>query len=201
MDTGMNTELKAKLIPKDVKVAYRSNLLMPIYLKVDVIVELALMHKFGKITVLPFSKYAIPIFAQRKPNGELRLLVDLRKINTLTAVEHTNKYHSVSSLSDAAQHLAKKSLIFKLDCSQAYHCLQMADQLSVETLPINFAGRSFAYKILAEGLSRSVSAFLSRMREYLDPVIKADQCAHNVDDIGSAANNTTDFIRNILAVL
>ena len=27
------------------------------------------------------------------------------------------------------------------------------------------------------------------MREYLDPVVKADQCAQNVDDIGIAANN------------
>ena len=27
------------------------------------------------------------------------------------------------------------------------------------------------------------------MREYLDPFVKADQCAQNVDDIGIAANN------------
>ena len=44
-------------------------------------VELALMHRYGIITTLSFSKYASPIFAQRKPNGKLRPLVDLRKIN------------------------------------------------------------------------------------------------------------------------
>ena len=38
------------------------------------------------------------------------------------------------------------------------------------------------------------------MREYLDPVVKADQCAQYVDDIGIAANNATDFTRNIRAV-
>ena len=38
------------------------------------------------------------------------------------------------------------------------------------------------------------------MREYLDPVIKADHCAQNVDDIGIAANNATDLTRNIRAV-
>ena len=38
------------------------------------------------------------------------------------------------------------------------------------------------------------------MREYLDPVVKADQCAQNVDDIGIAANNATDLTRNIRAV-
>ena len=173
---------------------------MPIHLKEDLNVELALMHKYGIITVLPFSKYASPIFAQRKPNGKLRLLVDLRKINTLIADDYTNNNHPVSILSNAAQRLAGKSLFCKLDCSQAYHCLQMADQRLVEMLAVNFASRTFAYKRLAQGLSRSVSAFSSFMREYVDPVVKADQCAQYVDDIGIAANNATDLTRNIRSV-
>ena len=200
MDIGMNTEFKVKLTPKDDKAVYSQLLPMPIHLKEDLIVELALMHKHGIITVLPFSKYASPIFAQRKPNEKLRLLVDLRKINSLIADDYTNNNHPVSTLSDAAQHLAGKSLFCKLDCSQAYHCLQMADQRSVEMLAFNFASRTFAYKRLAQGLSRSVSAFSSFMREYLDPVVKADQCAQYVDDIGNAANNATDPTRNIRAV-
>ena len=69
----MNTKLKVKLIPKDDKTVYSQSLPMPIHLEEDVIVELALMHKYGIIKVLPFSKYASPIFAQRKPNGKLRV--------------------------------------------------------------------------------------------------------------------------------
>ena len=38
------------------------------------------------------------------------------------------------------------------------------------------------------------------MREYLDPVVKADQCAQYVDDIGIAANNATGLTRSIRAV-
>ena len=71
----------------------------------------------------------------------------------------------------------------------------MADQRSVEMLAFNFASRR-----LAQGLSRSVSAFSSFMRVYLDPVVKADQCAQYLDDIGIAANNATDLTRNIRAV-
>ena len=67
-------------------------------------------------------------------------------------------------------------------------------------LAFNFASRTFAYKRLAQGLSRSVSAFSSVMREYLDPVVKADQWAQYVDDIGIAANTATDLTRNIRAV-
>ena len=144
MDIGMNTEFKLKLTPKDDKAVYSQSLPMLIHLKEDLIVELALLHKYGIITVIPFSKYASPIFAQRKPNGKRRLLVDLRKINNLIAEEYTKNNHPVSTLSDAAQHLAGKSLFCKLDCSQAYHCLQMADQRSVEILALSFASGTFA---------------------------------------------------------
>ena len=126
--------------------------------------------------------------------------MDLRKIKTLIPDDYTNKNHPVSTLSDAAQHPAVMSLFCKLDCSQAYHCLQMADQRSVEMLAFNFASRNFAYKRLAQDLSRSVSPFSSFMREYSDPVVKADQCAQYVDDIGIAANNATDLTRNIREV-
>ena len=94
---------------------------MPGRLKEDLVVELALRHRHGIITVLPFLKYASPIFAQRKRNAKLCLVVDLRKINTLIANEYTNSIHPVSTLSDAAQHLARTSLFCKLDCSQAYY--------------------------------------------------------------------------------
>ena len=146
MDIGMNTEFKVKLTPKDDKAVYSQSLPIPIHLKEDLIAEVALMHKNGIITVLPFSKYVSLIFAQRKPNGKSRLLVDLRKINCLIADDYTNNNHPVSTLSDAAQHLAGNSLFCKLDCSQAYHCWQMADRRSLQMLAFNFAIRTFAYR-------------------------------------------------------
>ena len=87
------------------------------------------MHYFGIITTLPFSKYASPIFAQRKPNDRLRLLVG--KINNLISDDYINNNHPVSTLTGATQHLAGKKLFCNLDCSQAYHVLQMADQKSI----------------------------------------------------------------------
>ena len=80
---GINTEFKVQLTLLDNRPAYSQSLPAAINLKDDILVELALLHKYGIITTLPLSKYASPIFAQRKPNGKLRLLVDLRKIDTL----------------------------------------------------------------------------------------------------------------------
>ena len=201
VDIGMNEEFTVKLTPKDDSPAYSQSLPTPINLKEDILVQLALLQKYGIITTLPFSKYASPIFAQKKPNGKLRLLVDLRKINNLISDDYINNNHPVSTLTDAAQHKARKKLFCKLDCSQAYHCLQMADQRSIEMLAFNFASRTFAYRRLAQGLSRALSAFSSFMRENMDRVIKADQCAQYVDDIGIAANNAEHLIKTLRATI
>ena len=87
LDIGINNSFKVKLTPKDERPIYTQGLPVPINLKEDLTVELALMHRYDIITTLPFLKYSSPIFAQRKPNGKLRLLVDLRKINALIADE------------------------------------------------------------------------------------------------------------------
>ena len=88
----------------------------------------------------------------------------------------------------------------KLDCSQAYHCLKMADQRPVKMLAFSFDSRTFAYRRLAQGLSRCFSAILSLIWEYLDPVIKAVEGAHIDDDIDIAANNPQQLLRNLNAV-
>ena len=92
--------------------------------------------------------------------------------------------------------MAGKTLFCELDCSQAYHCLPMADQRLIEMLAFNFASRTFAYRRLAQGLGRASSTFSSFMREYLDKVIKTDQCAQYVDDIGIAANDAEQLMKN-----
>ena len=144
LDIGINKTFKTKLTPKDERPTYTQSLPVPINLKEDLTVELAIMHSYDIITTLLFSKYVSPIFAQRKPYGKQRLLVDLRKINALISEDYINNNHPVSTLSDAAQHLAGKKIFCELDCSQAYHCLQMADKRSIEMLAFNFASRTFA---------------------------------------------------------
>ena len=65
-----------------------------------------------------------------KKNFMRRLSVDLRKDSNLISDEYLSINHPVSTLRDAVQHMARKQLICNFDCSQVYHCLQMADQRS-----------------------------------------------------------------------
>ena len=200
LDIGINTDFKIQLTPKHDDPVYAQSLPTPTNLKDDLLVELALMQEYGIITTLPYSKYSSPIFAQRKPNGKLRILVDLRRINHLLKNDYNQHNHPVTTIADAAQHMAGKKYFCKLDCSQAYHCLQMADEQSIQLLAFNFGSRTFAYLRLAQGLNRSLSAFNSTIREYLDALVKADKCAQYVDDIGVAAHNMDELVANIEAV-
>ena len=121
LDIGINTDFKIKLTPKHDDPVYAQSLPTPTNLKDDLLVELALMQEYGIITTLPYSKYSSPIFAQRKPNGKLRILVDLRRINHLLKNDYNQHNHPVTTIADAAQHMAGKKYFCKLDCSQAYH--------------------------------------------------------------------------------
>ena len=78
-DIGINPQFKVQLSPLDNRPAFSQSLPTLINLKEDILVELALIHKYGIIATLPCSKYASPIFAQRKPNGKRRLWLTSRK--------------------------------------------------------------------------------------------------------------------------
>ena len=70
-EIGMNQDFKVNLTPKDNSPAYSQSLPTPINLKEDLLVELALLHRYGIITTLPFSEYASPIFAQKKTKWQI----------------------------------------------------------------------------------------------------------------------------------
>ena len=75
----------------------------------------------------------------------------------------------------------------------------MANEKSEKMLAFNFAIRRFAYRKLAQGLSWSLQAFPVFLLN-LDLVIKANQCAQYVDDLGIAANDSQQLICNLKSV-
>ena len=196
-------DFKMKLTPKHDEPVHAQSWPTPTILKDDLLVELALMQEYGIITTLPYSKFSSPIFAQRKPNGKPRILrrnVDLRRIIHFLENDYNQNNNPVTTMAGAAKHMAGKLYFCKLDCWQAYHCLQMAHEQSVQLFAFNFERRTFTYLRLSQGLNRSPSAFSSDVREYFDSLVKADKCAQYVDDIGIAANNVEELVNNIESV-
>ena len=137
-----------------------------IHLKDQMLVEMACMQFYGILTTLDYSKYSSPIFAQRKPNGDLRILFDLRRINHLIRHDYDDNNFPVASMEEAQTHLANKKFFSKLDATKAYHAVKLADERSIQLLSFNFESRVFAYTRLAQGLNRASTAFSSFVRQH-----------------------------------
>ena len=141
LDLGYNTELKIKLIPEHPLPVYVQGPPATIHLRDEILVELALLQDFNIITTLSHSKYSSPITVHRKSSGKLRIPIDLRRVNHLLRHDYLNSNFPISNMTDATIHFAGKNLFCQLDCSQAYHCVQTADDVSVQLLQFNFASR------------------------------------------------------------
>ena len=175
-DVGYNTELKVKLTPAHDLPVYVQSAPTPNHLRDEILVELALMQYYGIVTLLPNSKYSSPIFAKRKQSGKLRILIVFMRVNHLLWNDYSDNNFSISNMTDAVHHFAGKTLFIKLDCSQAYHCVQMADPLSVQLLSYNFASRTYAYSKLTQRLNKSVTGFSSFVTSYLDHCLAVNIC-------------------------
>ena len=104
------------------------------------------MQYYDIITTLPFSRYSSPVFAHRKSSGKLRILIDLRRINHLLRHDYNNSNYPIPTMADATAHPAGKTIFAKMECSQAYFFMQMADNLILQILAINFEGKIFGSK-------------------------------------------------------
>ena len=107
-DIVINIEFKVKLTPQHDKPVHLQRLQNLRTLRDDLLVELALMQEYEIITTLPSSKYSLPVFAQRKPNGKLRILVELRRINHSIKHDYGEHNNPVTTISDTAKHMAGK---------------------------------------------------------------------------------------------
>ena len=85
-------------------------------------------------------------------------------------------------MKDATNNFAWKKKFCKLVCSRTYHCVQMVDDLSVQTLAFNFAFRTFVHKFSAHVLIKSVNGFTSFVKHYLDTYLAPNFCTHFEDD-------------------
>ena len=187
-----------KLTPEHDQTVYTQSPPTPIHLREELQVEFALLLYFGIRTSLNQSKYSNPIFAHRKTNGELSFLIDLPRIKHLLLHDYHNNNFPLSTMADTTAHFAGnfcRLLIFcKLDCSQAYHCVQMGDSLPVQLLAFNFASRTISYQRLARGLNKAVTGFNAYVRNYLDPCFSANICTQFMDDVGFGVDSPKQLL-------
>ena len=77
LNVGTNIEFKNRSNPKDYELVYTQKLPTPTNKKDEMLGEPAFQQEYVLNTILLFSKYSSPLFAQRKSNRKLGFLVDL----------------------------------------------------------------------------------------------------------------------------
>ena len=142
----------------------------------EIHVQLALFHYFGHITTLTYSKYSSLSFAQRRNERKFRLLSHLHLINHLFRKNYHNTKWPISNLHDVINHFVRKRIFTQIDCSQFHHCVQIANGSSVPILAFIHSSRTYEYKRLAMGLSKSVTGCSSFIRHFHDGCLTAGLC-------------------------
>ena len=197
INVGYNTELKVKLTPEHDLPVYIQSPPKLIHLRNKILFWLALMQYYGIVTRLPHSNYSSLIFVQRKSSGKMRILIDPRRVNHFLRNDYSNKIFPITDMTDAVYHFAGKTLLTKIDCSQACHCVQMADSLSVQLLSFNFASRTYANTRLAQGLNKSVTEFSSFVRSYLDSCLAVNLCTQFMDAFGCGVETFEQMVPSL----
>ena len=193
-DVTYNTDFKIKLTPENPLPVYVQGPPASIHLNDEILVEMAILQFFNIITTMSHSIYSSPILVHRKSSTKLCILVVLRRVNHLLLHGFSNCNWPISNMTDAINHFFDESLFCQLDFSQAYHCFQMADDISVQLLAFNFASRTFAHNCLAQGLNKSVTGFSSFVKQYRDSCLAAKVCTKIMHDIAAGVNNFDEKI-------
>ena len=103
-DIGINTEFKVQLTTLDNRPAYSQSLPAPTNLKDDILVELALLHKYGIITTLRFSNMLVQYLHKGNQTGNYafwltseKLIHLLQMITSTTTIRsaHKRMQHSI----------------------------------------------------------------------------------------------------------
>ena len=102
LDIRMNTQFKVSLTTKDDKPVYIQSLPVPINLKTDLTVELAPVRILTMLFISTRNANLTKIEATGGSTEVIALILD----------DNVNNNHSISTLSDAAQPLARKKTVF-----------------------------------------------------------------------------------------
>ena len=149
---------------------------LPFEAREKVSAKLSELEKQGIIERIDASEWVSPIVVAWKKSGDVRICVDLRKVNKAVIPD---KY-PLPKIDEILSELRNSSVFSQLDLASAYHQLKLHEESRHLTAFITHEGL-FQYKRMCFGLSSAPSAFqkmmsiilsgLNGVQCYLDDVI------------------------------
>ena len=86
--------------------------------------EIQRLQNGGIIEPIEASKWVSPIVVARKPNGIIRMCVDLQDVNSKIVVET----HPLPNINEMLMTLDESDIYTTLDLSSAYHQIKLTDE-------------------------------------------------------------------------
>ena len=141
------------------------------------------------------SPFASPVLCVRKPNGDLRICVDYRKLNAITRKDA----YPIPRIDELLARPHKAKIFTKLDIRAAFNKIRMnPDSEEYTTFRTRYG--TYKTKVLPFGLCNGPATYQRYMNdvliEYLD-----DFCIAYLDDILIYSESMSEHIRHVRKVL
>lgn len=142
------------------------------------------------------APYASPVLFVKKPNGELRLCVDYRKLNALTRKDR----YPLPLIEETLASLRSANIFTKLDVIQAFHRIRMATNEDEDLTTFRTRFGSYKFSVMPFGLTNGPATFQHYINDtlwdYLDVF-----CTAYVDDILIYSNDPLEHQMHVRKVL
>lgn len=139
------------------------------------------------------SPWVSPLVAVPKPNGEIRLCVDMRRANEAVQRER----YPIPTVEEIHQELSKSKIFTKLDLKWGYHQLELAEESRVITTFITHKGL-YRYKRLMFGISSAPEKY----QQVIQQVLQGIEGVKNIsDDIVVYAETQIEHDRRVRQVM
>lgn len=144
------------------------------------------------------SPFASPILCVRKPNGDIRICVDYRKLNLITRKDS----YPLPRIDELLSRPSKAKIFTKLDIRAAFNRIRM-DPDSEEYTTFRTRYGSYKCKVLPFGLTNGPATFMRYMNDVLIDFLD-DFCIAYLDDIliySDSEEEHEGHVRKVLARL
>lgn len=141
------------------------------------------------------SPYASPVLLIRKKNGEPRLVVDYRKLNSQTVKVN----YPIPSLDEQFQYLAGGKIFASLDLANGYMQMRLTETASKKTAFIT-PDTTGEFKRMIFGLTNAPYEFVRLMNLVLGPLRNKICCCY-LDDVIIPAKDWTELLDRLRLVL
>ncbi|XP_037028486.1 uncharacterized protein K02A2.6-like [Bradysia coprophila] len=157
---GISVEIPMKDNCKPVQQPYRR---IPAPLEKAVDEKISKMLRQDIIEKVNVSKWISPLVITPKPNNDVRVCVDMRRVNEAVAREH----HPLPTIENFLPQLENAKFFSKLDIEQAFHQVEISENSREITTFITKRGL-FRYKRLMFGINCAPEIFQKIMEQILN---------------------------------